>query len=131
MKLMEMSPGRDVVTLYQLLSERTPEQSISHKSMPTFEQHLKFVRSRPYKHWYMIYDGEDVVGATYLTKQMEIGIAVFKSCRRQGHARAAIHMLMGKHPGPYLANINPKNEASIALFDSLGFNLLQVTYARD
>ena len=41
-------------TLWELLQERTPAQSISHKEMPTFKQHKKFVDSKPYAVWYMI-----------------------------------------------------------------------------
>ena len=33
------------VLLWQLLAERTPEQSISHRGMPTAERHAAFVRS--------------------------------------------------------------------------------------
>ena len=107
--------------LYELLSERTPEQSISHKAMPTKDEHLAFFYSKPYGAWYAIHDGSFLVGAVYLTRQREIGVGVLKAHRGQGLARQAITELMRLHPGRHLANINPQNEASIALFRSLGF----------
>ena len=45
-----------VVFLYALLEERTPEMSISHKAMPTFQQHARFVRDIPYAAWYLVRD---------------------------------------------------------------------------
>ena len=33
--------------LYELLKSRDPRTNISHKSMPSFEEHIKFVKSKP------------------------------------------------------------------------------------
>ena len=38
-----------VVYLYQLLGERTPDQSISHKEMPSIGEHIRFLESNPYE----------------------------------------------------------------------------------
>lgn len=107
--------------LYQLLQEREPHQNISHQRMPTWLEHENFVGSVPYAAWYLIHD--DVpAGAIYLTKQHEIGVGVLKMRRGRGLAKAAIAELMRLHgPARYLANINPANEASIAMFRALGF----------
>lgn len=108
--------------LWMLLSERTSEQSISHRAMPTWKEHCAFVDSRPYLHWYSITNtGLETVGAIYLTRQREIGISIHTEDRGHGYATAAITELMRLHPGRFLANINPANEASIALFRKLGF----------
>jgi RimJ/RimL family protein N-acetyltransferase len=114
--------------LYDLLAERTPEQSISHKTMPTWDEHVRFVGSRPYLGWHLIAESGYLRGAIYLTKQREIGVGILRSQQRKGYARAAVLELMDRYTGPFLANVNPKNEASIKLWESLGFNLLQVTY---
>jgi RimJ/RimL family protein N-acetyltransferase len=115
--------------LYQLLAERTPAESISHRSMPSFAQHCTFVRGRPYLAWYLVEDDGEIVGATYLSHQREIGIGIFRVHRRQGCARRAIQLLMERHPGRFLANINPVNQKSIELFASFGFTHLQNTYS--
>lgn len=114
--------------LYALLSERTPEQSISHEAMPTYIAHEKYVAADPHKAWYLLYVAETVVGCVYLSKRNEIGFSVFKCFRRLGYASDAIEQLMQKHAGPYVANINPQNDASQAVVGQLGFKLRQVTY---
>lgn len=68
------------------------------------------------------------VGTIYLTTLREIGISIFRSHQRQGYAIQAIDLLTAAHPGKFLANINPKNTASIGMFKKLGFNHIQNTY---
>lgn len=117
-------------SLYDLLAERTPEQSISHKAMPTFEQHRAFVASNPYLEWLLIEEKERVVGSIYLSKQDEIGVFIFNKYQGEGRGAQAVSMMMARHPKKrLLANINQKNEASINCFTNLGFKLIQQTYA--
>ena len=40
-------------------------------------------------------------------------------------------MLMDKHPGPILANINPQNYASLKFFNRCGFKHIQETFRHD
>lgn len=105
-----------------LLLERTPEQSISHKTMPTWDEHCEFMRSNPHEAWYW-FAAEDhrPAGCAYLGRGREIGIGVLRGNQGQGLATEAISELMRLHPGRFVANINPANEASIALFRKLGF----------
>lgn len=118
-----------IVILYELLRERTPEQSISHKEMPTFEQHKTFVKSKPYNVWYLIKnDAGEFIGSSYLTHQREIGIFIFNRFQGQGYGEEAIRAMMAKHPGKILANVNPSNEPSQHLFEKLGGKLIQITY---
>ena len=115
--------------LYDLLDERTPEQSISHKAMPDWEDHCEFVESRPYKHWYMIEcDENGTVGTTYLTNQNEIGISIFNQFKGNGYGVRAVTLLMETHKGPFLANVSPLNKPSRNLFEKLGGQIIQVTY---
>ena len=115
--------------LYELLRERTEQQSISHKKMPTYQEHCRFVDSKPYKDWFLIEDHGEAVGAIYLTHQNEIGVFIFKKYQGKGYGPLAIHMLMCRFPGErFLANINPNNAASIKCFTQLGFKLIQQTY---
>lgn len=123
--------------LYELLLEREGASSvnISHQELPSYEKHAAFVASHPYGAWYLIDVIDNIVGAVYLTKPPrpsvagnEFGIFIFERHRRNGYAREAIRMVMARHgEGPYFANINPRNEVSLALFHSLGFDTCQVT----
>ena len=115
--------------LYALLTERTPEVSISHREMPTWDQHSAFVDGHPYIYWRLIDVAGEIVGACYLTDRNEIGIQIFKAHRGKGYGPQAVHMLMEDcGPRSYLANINPKNMASQEMFERLGFGLCQLTY---
>ena len=115
--------------LYRLLGERKPDECISHSAMPSFEEHTRFIESRPYEGWFFIENGE-TVGAAYLSKQNEIGVFVFEAHRGKGYGKWAIEVIMANHgKRRYLANINPQNTKSAALFKSLGFYLIQNTYS--
>lgn len=116
--------------LYILLSERQPEQNISHGKMPTQAEHMAFYLSMPYVAWYLVRNEKGtIVGATYLTHKAEIGIHLFEQFKGQGYGPKAIQLLMEMHPHEqYLANINPQNESSIRMFEKLGFTHIQNTY---
>lgn len=116
--------------LYRLLAERTAEQSISHKAMPSWDQHHAFVTAipHPYPHWYLLQHRGEFVGSIYLTDRREVGLFVFEAARGQGYGRLALAMLQDLHPGPMLANIAPDNEPSHRFFQSQGFELVQMTY---
>lgn len=126
--------------LYELIAERMtePEVNIS-ATMPSIEQHRQFVHRRPYRAWYLIEneDGERV-GYVSATDRNEIGIVLMKAHRGKGYGPMAVKLLKEEieplpampsvRCGYWLANINPTNEKSRAMFEGLGFRLLQVTY---
>lgn len=113
------------IFLYGLLAEREPYQNISHKEMPTFENHVKFVKSKPYKEWFVIYDTEQKkrVGSVYLSKENEIGVFISKNQRKRGFARKAVLQTMEYfyHVKHIKANIAPTNSPSICFFVNMGF----------
>jgi RimJ/RimL family protein N-acetyltransferase len=117
--------------LYDLLLEREPYQNISHNRMPSFDQHRTFVELNPYKYWYLIYANDVPVGSIYLSKQNEIGIFIKKEHWGNGYGKLAVCYLMNEHPQEqFLANINPNNSKSTDMFETLGFELLQLTYVK-
>lgn len=123
--------------LYDLLLERTPEQSISHLKMPTYDEHVAFVRSKPYQAWYLILyqqvaeepmeDVRQFVGATYLTRQREIGLFIFNAYQDKGFGSLALIEMRRRH-GEMLANISPYNTFSQRFFTKHGGKLIQLTY---
>lgn len=129
--LVKIRPIRksDYVFLYELLKERDPRANISHREMPSFAQHTKFVLSRPYAKWYVIIHSEKNVGSVYLTKNDEIGIFIKKDIQGRGIGIQALKLLIKENPRTrYLANVSPKNKRSIQFFKNNGFNLIQHTY---
>ena len=120
---------KDVQFLYNLLEERKPVTYITHKKMPTYEEHVNFVKSSPYSKWYIIEVDGERAGSIYLTKQNEIGIFLNEGLQEKGIGSNALNVLISKNPDlRYLANINPENKKSIKFFKKLGFTLIQYTY---
>ena len=125
--------------LWDLLEQRDPAHNISHKAMPTWEAHCAFVRNHPHEAWYLIQTADGIIGAIYLSKPggpslagNEIGIDILKAFQGKGYGSLAVNLLMQEHgPRRYLANCAPGNEASQALFESLGFELAQYTYVKE
>lgn len=116
--------------LYELLKERTEEQSISHKKMPSWDDHLRFVFCHPYQAWYLAVL-EDVVGSVYLSRANEVGLFLFKKYQGKGYGEKILNLLIEKHPvDRIVANINPSNLRSIAFFEKMGWKQIQVTYEK-
>jgi RimJ/RimL family protein N-acetyltransferase len=122
-----------------------PHTTISHTKMPTWDEHLGWLERRTQRALLMIEtsapyaDRSGLVGFVSLTRNNEIGIRIRNGFRGQGHGRRAVeHMLRlyeplpevpSVRPGRFVANINPANAASIALFTGLGAKQIQNTYA--
>jgi RimJ/RimL family protein N-acetyltransferase len=130
MDLISVYKRRDAAKiLYKLLGERDGGVNISHRMMPSYRAHMKFIRSKPYRAWYLVIVGNVAIGACYLSKQDEIGVGILKEYQGQGYGNEAVRRLMSAHgKRRYLANVNPRNERSARMFKDLGFNLIQHTY---
>jgi len=115
--------------LYELLKKRDPRTNISHRTMPMYQEHVKFVKSKPYKAWYVIRLDDVRIGSIYLSKQTEIGIFLLKEYQGKNIGQQALEILMQMHREKrYLANVNPKNRKSASFFKKNNFKLIQHTY---
>mgnify|MGYP001225995868 CR=1 FL=1 len=121
----------DIEFLFDLLKERDLSTNISHKKMPTYDEHVKFVQSKPYSKWYIIFKSKQKVGSIYLSKNNEIGIFLSKKFQGKNIGDFALNDLIKKNPGErFLANVNPKNKKSIQFFKNNKFKLIQYTFER-
>ena len=115
--------------LFNLLEQRDNRSNISHKKMPTYSEHIKFVKSKPYSKWYIIKKSKIKIGSIYLSKNNEIGIFINENFHGKGFATYALELLINKNPrSRYLANVNPKNLRSTKFFKKNNFKLIQHTY---
>ena len=115
--------------LYNLLKERDSRVNISHRKMPTYSEHLKFIRSKPYTKWYIVEFGTSKIASVYLTSQNEIGIFIKKTYQNKKLGGIILSQLIQKNPRErYLANVSPKNKTSENFFKSNGFKFVQKTY---
>ena len=119
----------DCLFLYELLTARKPNVNISHKKLPTYVKHVKFVMSKPYSKWYIIYRATEKIGSVYITKQDEIGIH-FKEKNITNKIRSKVlKMIIKKNPRDrYLININSSNTKMKKFLKNEGFELIQHTY---
>ena len=119
----------DVLFLYDLLKIRGPLANISHKKMPSYNEHVNFILSNPYAVWYIIeYEGKNI-GSIYLSKQDEIGISLFDNLLYDKIGKNIIKFLMKNNPRKrYLAKISPRNKKLQNFFVNNGFTGLEYTY---
>ena len=117
--------------LYDILAEREDYMNISHKEMPTFEEHCIFVDSKPYKDWRLIEDGGVIRGSVYITHNREVGIHIRSMYKGMGYGREAIKWMEKEHGLPIYANISVRNYKSMAFFDARGYRRIQETWIKD
>jgi len=121
---------KDAPFLYEMLKERNDTMNISHKSMPVFGEHCDFIKSKPYKQWFIITSNSIPIGNYYLTDSNEIGVFILKQFQNKGIGKLVVDHILSIS-GRYLANISPKNEISQKFFKGLGFKRIQFTYEYD
>jgi len=119
----------DAKFLFDLLKQREGIVNISHKSLPTWEEHVEFIKNNTYQSWDIIWVDNIRIGNIYLTDRDEIGIFLDKESQSNGYGSIAINEFMKKNGKKrYLANINPTNYKSIQFFGKHGFVHIQNTY---
>ena len=119
----------DAKFLFDLLKQRQGIVNISHKSLPTWEEHVEYIKNNTYQSWEIIWVDNARIGDIYLTDRDEIGIFLDKEFQSNGYGSIAINEFMKKNGKKrYLANINPTNYKSIQFFGKHGFIHIQNTY---
>ena len=122
----------DYQFLYDLLLQRRKIVNISHKKMPTYEEHVNFVSSKPYSKWYIIEIDGKRSGSIYLTKQNEVGMHLLRKYDKKKIYLNIIRKITIEHPkNSFLMNISPKNKQYIDVAKILGFRMIQHTYELD
>ena len=128
LKLREIADS-DFSFLYKLLKGRNPKENISHEEIPSYKQHVKFVKSKPYQKWYIIEKNQKKLGTIYFSKQNEIGIHFLPKTSSESIRQTAMQKLIRKNPREkYFANANPKNHSLIKFFEKNGFSPFQYTF---
>lgn len=116
----------DYEFLYELLKERKSNVNIYQKKIPTYEKHVKFIKSKPYSKWYIILNQNQKVGTIYLAKNNDVGIFLKKNIQKIGIGSIALNILFKKNPRKkYQAKVNPRNKKSILFFQKNNFKSVQ------
>lgn len=124
-----------VIALYDLLTLR--QHKISHEKKPSFHDHEIFVKSKPYRFWYLVYNGTDILGSFYISNENTIGINIIKN-ENLDLISSILDMVNKKHsPLPpvksirgsfFSVNVPPSNKFLIESLKKLGAKLAQVTF---
>ena len=119
----------DMLFLYELLKNKNPNSNISHKKMPSYDEHVEFVMSKPYTNWYIIECDKKNVGSIYLSKQDEIGISINNDYEYDQIVKPALKLLMKLNQRKrYLANTSSKDVRSQEFLLKNGFTSLEYVY---
>ena len=133
--LIEVSEKNEHIEfLYGLLKMK--DYSISHKKMPSRAEHELFMKSNPYRAWYIIEQDKVFLGSIYLLEN-NIGITLRKS--DPAVLKASINEFLEGHfplepipsirPSNFTFNVNPCNKELIKVLKSLGASKVQESYS--
>lgn len=67
---------KQVDVLFGLLKDRV--HNISHDKKTTLDQHIKFVYSNPYRHWFLILFEKEIIGSFYIQYDNSVGLNILK-----------------------------------------------------
>lgn len=121
--------------LYDLLKKR--KHNISHLSVPTYAEHMSFVRNSPYRDWILIKMLDEYVGSFYVTNMNTIGInildeyieSVLPCVILEVKSRyAPLPEVKSVRAGVFSINVAPSNSRVISILEGLGCGLTQVSY---
>ncbi len=126
-----------ILTLYELLLAR--QHNISHKTRPNFDDHCTFVRSKPYRKWYLINRDNRAncaLGSVYVMKTNVIGLSLPDSCAELMapvlKGICALHRplapIKSVRQAEFVVNVAPSNAALAAALRDLGATLIQHSY---
>ena len=119
----------DLRFLFNHLKERDPKDNISHKKIPTYDEHVKFVLSEPYLKWYIILQENKKIGSVYLTHNDEIGLHLKKDCFVNDILQKIFELLRDIVPkNKFVVNVSPRNTKFMNFLKKNGFIISQQTY---
>ena len=129
--------SEQIAILYELLESR--EFNISHKSMPSMDQHDSFVRNHPYRGWWLIYDflnKSNVIGSVYVNFDNSVGVHL-KMDKIEFTAENFLETLKkeinplppesSKRYGDFFFNVSPKNNDLINWLSDCGYRVSQIS----
>ena len=121
----------DLKFLFNHLKERDPREKISHKKMPTYDEHVKFVLSKPYSKWYIIFEKNKKIGSVYLTKADELGLHLKKEYFRESLLKEILESLMKSEPNKrFVFNVSPRNKKFMKFLQKNGYMISQQTVVK-
>lgn len=126
----------DIEALFYLIKQRG-SHAISHKSVPAFSDHAKFVKNHPYRHWFIVLNDAAPIGSIYIGTENCLGIFLLNW--RLDVLEAVLEKITTTYnplpPVPsvrtkgYFINVSPYNKELLSLIDQLELKLIQKSFA--
>jgi len=114
--------------LYEMLKERDSTVNVTHQKLPLFNEHLEFIKSKPYDAWYIIEIESKHVGHIYIDNENRIGWFIKREFKGFGFVIPAFEELKILHKRKnYLGKVNTNNFEAQNLLTKLKF-VLKNTY---
>jgi hypothetical protein len=124
-----------IETLYTQLKNRA--HNISHKSVPSFDEHTEFVQNHPYRKWIIVKDTEIAIANVYIQYNNSIGLNVdsLVTCEQINKILKGIYASHSPLPavpsvrfGEFFLNVATDNKMLQKKLSSLGFSEVERTF---
>lgn len=124
--------------LYALLQNR--QHSISHSSLPSFDEHYSFVLQHPYRAWFLVFEAGECKGHVYLQNDNSIGINISDEVIAESLSLIVAFIKQNFNPlpaiksvrnGRFHLHVSPTNTALINAVNGQGYQKVQVSYLVD
>ena len=136
MQLEDIVPtNKQVEILYTQLKKRI--HNISHKRIPTLEDHKSFVKNNPYRAWYIINDNSHTIGSVYVKFDNSIGLNCNDNISN-GEIKNILNLVCSKisplkaepsvRPSNFFINVASLNKSLQQKLSSIGLVETQRTY---
>ena len=128
----EVTSG-DTEILYDFLKSRI--HNISHRELPTYLSHKKFVDSHPYRHWYLICENDHIKGSFYVQWDNSIGIdlqkpsfLILKEIVNFINRKLTVKKALPSQVPPYFfINVAKSNREMLEMLEKIGCEPIQVS----
>ena len=125
---------QDTKVLLNLLKNR--DYSISHLNLPSKNDHLLFVKSKPYRYWAIVLEDNLPVGTVYIKSNNSIGLnliqqkkqLVYKILRHIKNSFNPLKEVKSKVPPYFYVNISYANNKLGKILCELDASPIQVSY---
>ena len=128
------SSKKHIEILYNLLKKRV--HNISHKQLPSYEEHKSFILNHPYREWFLVKSNNTYYGSIYVLENNCIGINM--DTDNMNIIKKSINWVVSEiKPLPgiksvrnknFHININPKNKKMAKILSNLNADLIEHTY---
>lgn len=121
--------------LYELICMR--KHKISHKKTPSMEEHETFVLNHPYRDWFLVKLGGELIGSFYISHENTVGLNLETNQEKNIVSHVLLFVKENYSPldpipsvrnGSFSINVSPENKFLIEALESCNARLAQVSY---